>query len=153
MNRVEPGSFLTLHYRVSGPEGDAVVDTFGGGPATLSLGTGELSPSMEACLIGLEAGRRASFELAAGKAFGQRSVELVRRVARSALDGIDDGDGDYAVGDVVRFPTPDGEATFAGVVRQVEDDALTFDFNHPLAGRAVTFDVEIIGVLPGAKTA
>lgn len=155
MNRVEPRSFLTLHYRVSGPEGDAVVDTFGAGPATLSLGTGELSPAMEACLIGLEAGRRASFELPPGEAFGQRSAELVRRISRSALAGVaDDGDAaDYAVGDVVRFPTPDGQASFAGIVREVGDDALTFDFNHPLAGRAVTFDVEIVGVLPAAEEA
>jgi FKBP-type peptidyl-prolyl cis-trans isomerase SlpA len=46
----------------------------------------------------------------------------------------------------VRFPAPGGQ-TIAGVVRAVEDDALVFDFNHPLAGRAVTFDVKLIGVL------
>ena len=147
MNRVEPGSFLTLHYRLSGPEGVAFIDTFGARPATLSLGTGELAPAMEARLLGLAAGSRASFDLAAGEAFGERSAELVQRVKKTVLEEHGDADADYRVGDVVRFPTPDGQASFAGVVREVEDDVLVFDFNHPLAGRPVTFDVELIGVL------
>ncbi|MEO8923000.1 MAG: FKBP-type peptidyl-prolyl cis-trans isomerase [Caldimonas sp.] len=147
MNRVGPGSFLTLHYRLSGPEGIAFIDTFGVQPATLSLGTGELAPAMEARLLGLEAGSRASFEMAPGEAFGERSPELVQRVKKTVLDEQGDADADYRVGDVVRFPTPDGQASFAGVVREVEQDVLVFDFNHPLAGRPVTFDVELIGVL------
>ncbi|HEY5147181.1 MAG TPA: hypothetical protein VII82_10455, partial [Polyangiaceae bacterium] len=79
--------------------------------------------------------------------FGERSAELVQRVKKTVLEEHGDADADYRVGDVVRFPTPDGQASFAGVVREVEDDVLVFDFNHPLAGRPVTFDVELIGVL------
>ena len=122
MNRVEPGSFLTLHYRLSGPDGAAFVDTFGAQPATLSLGTGELAPAMEARLLGLAEGSRASFELAAGEAFGERNPELLQRVNRALLDEHGEADAEYRVGDVVRFPTPDGQASFAGVVREVEGD-------------------------------
>ncbi len=64
---VEPGSFLTLHYRLGGSARD-IINTFGGKPATLSLGTGELSPAVERCLLGLEEGTRATFELPAGEA-------------------------------------------------------------------------------------
>jgi FKBP-type peptidyl-prolyl cis-trans isomerase SlpA len=140
-------SFLTLHYRLQGPDGSAFVDTFGGPPATLTLGSGELAPAMEAKLIGMAAGERGSFALADGEAFGERNPELLQRVRRSLLDEHGDADHDYRVGDVVSFPTPDGQGSFAGVVREVGADALVFDFNHPLAGRAVTFDVELIGVL------
>lgn len=147
MNRVEPGSFLTLHYRLSGAGGTAFVDTFGAQPATLSLGTGELAPAMEARLIGLGAGSEESFSLAPGEAFGERDAGLVQRVQRSLLDVHGDADGDYQVGDVVRFPAPGGEGSFAGVVREVGADALVFDFNHPLAGQAVTFDVKLVAVL------
>ena len=147
MNRVEPSSFLTLHYRLSGPDGEPFVDTFGSQPATLSLGTGELAPAMEQRLIGLPEGSRESFALAAGEAFGERSPALLQRVRRALLDAHGDADGDYQVGDVVRFPAPDGQGSFAGIVREVEGDALVFDFNHPLAGRPVTFDVELIGIL------
>ncbi len=55
--RVEPGSFLTLHYRLAGPRGD-IINTFDGKPATLSLGSGELSPAVESCLLGMQEGTR-----------------------------------------------------------------------------------------------
>ncbi len=146
--RVEAGSFLTLHYRLRGPRGEAFIDTFDGPPATLSLGTGELAPAMEARLLGLTVGSEASFELEPGEAFGARSDALVQRLTRSLLAaGSSADEGDYEVGDVVRFPAPGGEACFAGVVRAVDADSLVFDFNHPLAGAAVRFEVKLIGVL------
>lgn len=147
MTAIQPGSFLTLHYRLAGPDGAAVVDTFGGAPATLSLGTGELAPAMEQRLIGLAEGTRASFELAAGEAFGERNPALLQRVARRLMVEIGDADQQYRVGDVVSFPTPDGQGSYAGVVRELGADWLLFDFNHPLAGQPVRLDVHVIGVL------
>lgn len=147
MNHVRPGSFLTLHYRLAGPEGDDIVNTFAAQPATLSLGTGELAPAMEERLLGLAEGTRTSFELAAGVAFGARNPDLVQRVRRSLLAELGDPDERYDVGDVVQFPTPDGQGRYAGVVCEVGDESLLFDFNHPLAGRPVTFEVHVIGVL------
>lgn len=147
MNHVQPGSFLTLHYRLSGPDGDALINTFNDKPATLSLGTGELAPAMEQRLLGLAEGTRRSFELAAGEAFGERNPELLQHVKRSLLAELGDPAAEYHVGDVVQFPTPDGQGAYAGVVREVGAEALLFDFNHPLAGRPVTFEVQLIGVL------
>ena len=147
MNHVQPQSFLTLHYRLSGPDGADIVNTFADKPATLSLGTGALAPAIEARLLGLTEGTRASFQLAAGEAFGERNPELVQRVKRSLLDELGNPAEHYSVGDVVQFPTPDGQGAYAGVVREVAGDALLFDFNHPLAGRPVTFEVQLIGVL------
>jgi FKBP-type peptidyl-prolyl cis-trans isomerase SlpA len=147
LNHVQTGSFLTLHYRLAGPDGADVINTFTDKPATLSLGTGELAPAMEARLIGLAEGARASFELAAGEAFGERNPELLQRVKRALLDELGEAGEQYRVGDVVQFPTPDGQGHYAGVVREVDDDVLVFDFNHPLAGRPFTFEVQLIGVL------
>jgi FKBP-type peptidyl-prolyl cis-trans isomerase SlpA len=147
LNHVRPGSFLTLHYRLAGPDGDDIVNTFHERPATLSLGNGELAPAMEARLLGLAEGTHTSFELAGGEAFGERNPELLQRVKRTLLAELGDPDEQYHVGDVVQFPTPDGQGRYAGVVREVDDDALLFDFNHPLAGRPVTFEVHLIGVL------
>ncbi|HET9823579.1 MAG TPA: FKBP-type peptidyl-prolyl cis-trans isomerase [Burkholderiaceae bacterium] len=147
MTAIQPGSFLTLHYRLAGPDGATVVDTFGGAPATLSMGTGELAPAMERRLVGLAEGAQASFELAAGEAFGERNPQLLQRVARRLLAEIGDADAQYQVGDVVSFPTPDGQGSYAGVVRELGEDWLLFDFNHPLAGQPVRLDVHVIGVL------
>jgi FKBP-type peptidyl-prolyl cis-trans isomerase SlpA len=147
MSAVQPGSFLTLHYRLCGPDGGALVDTFDEPPATLTLGSGALAPAMEQRLIGLPEGARESFELAAGEAFGERNPELLQRVKLSLLHELGDPDAQYAVGDVVQFPTPDGGASYAGVVREVGEGWLLFDFNHPLAGQPVRFDVHVVGIL------
>jgi len=146
-NLVAHGSFLTLHYRLAGPDGADVVNTFNEQPATLSLGTGELAPAMESRLVGLAEGSRATFELAPGEAFGERNPELLQRVKLALLHELGDPDATYGIGDVVQFPTPGGEGAYAGVVREVGDDWLLFDFNHPLAGQALTFEVQVIGVL------
>jgi FKBP-type peptidyl-prolyl cis-trans isomerase SlpA len=152
--RIQPGSFLTLHYRLSGPEGD-IINTFNDKPATLTLGTGELAPAVEQRLIGLTEGAQATFEIPAGEAFGERNPEMVQWVARKLLNDMGDPDEEYHVGDVVQFATPDGMSSYAGAVKQVgkdgdgdgKADAVLFDFNHPLAGQPVTFEVRVIGVL------
>ena len=147
---VRAGSFLTLHYRLGGPAGD-VINTFGGKPATLSLGAGELSPAVEQRLLGLAEGTRTAFDIPTGEAFGPRNPEMVQWVARRLLNQMGDPQEQYRVGDVVQFPTPDGLGSYAGAVQQVGNrdsaDAVLFDFNHPLAGQAVTFEVELIGIL------
>jgi FKBP-type peptidyl-prolyl cis-trans isomerase SlpA len=157
MPLVQADSFLTLHYRLAGPNGADFINTFGAKPATLSMGSGQLSQALEDCLMGLPEGRHAMFELAPGTAFGPRDEARLQWVARKLLDKLGQPGRRYCEGDVVQFPAPDGSASFAGAVRQVgvgqghgappAADAVLFDFNHPLAGMAVRFEVKLIGVL------
>ncbi len=146
---VQNGSFLTLHYRLAGPDGDDLVNTFNDKPATLAVGSGEMSPALEARLIGLTDGTHTTIELAAGEAFGPHNPEMLQRVAMKLMRELGDPDESWNVGDVVRFPTPDGQGSFAGVVREMDagGEWILFDFNHPLAGQPVTFEVQLIGVL------
>lgn len=147
MSTVQPGSFLTLHYRLAGPQGD-LINTFGDKPATLSLGSGELTPALEERLLGLHEGSHHTLQIAPGEAFGPRNPELMQWVARQLLHELGDPMEKYVAGDVVQFPTPDGLGQYAGTVVEVAPDgAVLFDFNHPLAGQAVTFEVQLIGVL------
>ena len=147
MSTVQPGSFLTLHYRLAGPHGD-VINTFTDKPATLSLGSGELSPAVEQHLLGLEEGTHTTLQIAAGEAFGEHNPDMVQWVARKLMNELGDPMEKYTLGDVVQFPTPDGIGAYAGTVLQVSaDGAVQFDFNHPLAGQPVTLEVKIIGVL------
>ncbi|CAN5299334.1 peptidylprolyl isomerase [soil metagenome] len=147
MNLIHASSFLTLHYRLAGPDGTDLINTFADKPATLSLGTGELSPAIEARLIGLAEGARAQFELAPGEAFGERKADMLQRVKKSLLTQLSAAGTEYGVGDVVQFPTPDGQGAYAGLVREVGEDWFLFDFNHPLASQPVSFEVQVIGVL------
>lgn len=139
---VAAGSYLTLRYRVSLPDGIEAVSTFGMGPATLALGTGQLAEPLEKCLIGMRAGERAAYTLEPEAAFGLRNPELIQRIARSALPRtLDD-----AAGSRMSFTDASG-VQFAGTLIEQDATHAVFDFNHPLAGRSVVFEAEIIGIM------
>lgn len=146
---VQPDSFLTLHYRLSGLDGTEHVSTFDMSPATLQMGGGQLAASLEACLLGLGVGEHHVFELEANDAFGQHNPRLVERIARSALPP----DMELKVNSLVEFTAPGSAAVpsapggLAGLLRELTDTTAVFDFNHPLAGQPVRFEVKIIGIL------
>ncbi len=150
MNTPQPavaeGAFLTLHYRLSAADGRDIVTTFDDTPATLQLGTGQLAPFLEACLVGLPEGTHRLFELSAAQAFGERNPALLQRVSLKTLRENSDLAETYAVGDLVDFAAPGG-GRFAGVLLELGEQDALFDFNHPLAGQSVKFEVRIIGVL------
>ena len=139
---VGPESHLTLRYRVCLPDGTEAVSTFGMNPATLSLGAGQMAETLERCLIGMRAGERSAFTLEPESGFGLRNPELVHRIARSALPrGLEE-----EVGAKVAFTDASG-AQFAGTLLDKSDTHAVFDFNHPLAGRTIIFEAEIVGVM------
>jgi FKBP-type peptidyl-prolyl cis-trans isomerase SlpA len=95
----------------------------------------------------LSEGTRTTFEVPAGEAFGERNPDMQQWVSKTMLQEFGDPDEQYTPGDVVQFPAPNGQGSFACAVQQVSDDAVLFDFNHPLANQPVTFEVQIIGIL------
>lgn len=139
---VGPQSYLTLRYRVTLPDGTDAVSTFGSRPATLALGSGQLAEPLERCLIGMQAGERTAYTLEAEAAFGLHNPELVQRIARNALPRELDDEG----GSQMAFTDASG-ARFAGTLLEYDATHAVFDFNHPLAGRTVVFEAEIIGIL------
>lgn len=143
---ITDAAYLTLHYRLASPDDRDIVSTFQDNPATLQLGMGQLAPFLEACLIGLPEGAHRVFELPPEKAFGPRNPDLLQRVSRTTLDQNSQRGEEYAIGDLVEFAAPSG-GRFAGVLREISTDDALFDFNHPLAGQSLKFEVKIIGIL------
>jgi FKBP-type peptidyl-prolyl cis-trans isomerase SlpA len=143
---VNESSYLTLHYRLAVAGGSDVITTFNGTPATLLLGQGQLAPFLEERLIGLPEGTHQIFELSAQEAFGERNPELIQSVSKATLEENSVPGADYLVGEVVEFNAPKG-GRFAGVLLEIHDDSALFDFNHPMAGRALQFEVKLISVL------
>lgn len=140
--RIAGDSFVTLHYRLVLDDGSEAVSTFDLSPATLQMGSGQLAEPLERQLIGMAAGEKKSSRLPPGDAFGEHNPRLVERIARSALPpGLD-----LRENTLVEFGAPDGGG-FAGFCRELGDDYAVFDFNHPLAGKSLTFEVKIIGVM------
>ena len=139
---VRPDSLITLNYRLAASDDIELISTFGTSPATLQLGSGELAPLLEARLAGLSVGERRTFMLEPEQAYGAHKPQLVRRVPRQELAQ----DGAIALHTLVEFAAPNG-AKFSGLVRELDADSAMVDFNHPLAGKSLTFEVEIIGIL------
>ncbi len=110
------------------------------------MGLGQLAEPLERCLLGLAQGAHGTFDLPAGQAFGDRNPALVQRVTRAMLDANAEPGTDWTPGDLVDFPAPDG-SRYAGVLKAIDERGAVFDFNHPLAGRPIRFEVRIIGVL------
>lgn len=139
---ISSNSLVTLHYRIRQSEGAILISTFESQPATLQLGQNELSPKLEQALLGLKNGEKKAIHFAAGEIFGMRHPDLVGRIPREDLPINDEID----VHTVISFTGPDGNP-FSGLVLELDEHSALIDFNHPLAGKAVEFDVEIIGVL------
>lgn len=141
-NTVCTDSYLTLHYRVAALDGEDFVSTFGMSPSTLQMGSGQLAECLEQRLIGLSEGERKIFELAPEEAFGATNPRLLERIARAALPT----DAVLVENALLEFSAPNG-ASFSGFLRQLDATHALIDFNHPLAGKAIRFEVEIIAVL------
>lgn len=147
VHRVGPGSHLTLHYRIAIDQPPSeVFSTFGQNPATLQLGIGQLAEPLERCLWGLAEGDRRGFKLLPTEAFGERNPQLIQSLSRAVFDRHLTSDTDYQPGDLVELPAPGG-GRYAGVLKAIDDQQVLFDFNHPLAGHTIQFEVHILGVL------
>ena len=140
---VLPDSYLTLHYRLSDDAGNEFVSTFDLSPATLQMGSGQLAEPLEKCLIGLSTQQRRLFQLGAIEAFGEYNPQLVERIALAALPP----EVELKENSLIEFGAPDGGAGFAGFLRELNATTALFDFNHPLAGKPICFEVEIIGIM------
>ena len=137
--RISETSTVTLHFSLLLPSGEEIDTTRNGDPATFTMGDGSLLPGFEAALIGLQAGDASQIQLPAAEAFGEHNAGNVQLIARDRF-----ADLELEEGLVVSFAAPDGE--LPGVVVGLYDETVKVDFNHPLSGTDITFDVAIINV-------
>jgi len=143
---LRPGSLVTLHYRLE-CAGQEVVNTFDEGPETFTLGVGELEARLEALLLGLNVGDHLTFELGPGEAFGPRDPALIHTLPRGDFVANLAADMELVVNGGVDFTLPNGQ-TLTGTVLEIDADNVRVDFNHPLAGLPVFFEVKILAIEP-----
>lgn len=136
---IGPGSRVTLHFSVLLETGEEVDTTRRGRPASFVMGDGNLLPGFEAVLVGLKAGDDAQIPLEPMAAFGERDPKNVQILPAEQFRGMA-----LEPGLMVSFAAPDGE--LPGVVLRVFESTVEVDFNHPLAGRRLIFDVSILAV-------
>jgi FKBP-type peptidyl-prolyl cis-trans isomerase SlpA len=110
------------------------------------MGSGQFAPCFEKVLLGLGVSEKRSAVLTPEESFGERKEDLIQWVSLQALKEGREDDVEFHPGDVIEFNAPGG-AQYAGVLQSINEEGAWFDFNHPLAGRPVTFEAEIIAIL------
>ncbi|MBM7063097.1 peptidylprolyl isomerase [Pseudomonas sp. UL073] len=138
--RIGPDKEVTLHFALSLESGEVVDSTFDKQPATFKVGDGNLLPGFEAALFGLKAGDKRTLRVDPENGFGQPNPQNVQVMPRSQFQ-----DMELSTGLLVIFNDA-ANTELPGVVKAFDDAQVTIDFNHPLAGKTLSFDVEIVDV-------
>ena len=140
--KIGENSEVVFHFSIKLEDGSAADSTkVHNKPAKVVMGDGSLTANFEKCLLGLSAGDEKSFKLAPEDAFGMPNPDNIYYVDRSKFGS----DTPAEVGAIIAFTQPDG-TDLPGLIREVAGDSVTVDFNHPLAGQHVEFEVEILEV-------
>ncbi|WP_420001718.1 FKBP-type peptidyl-prolyl cis-trans isomerase [Acinetobacter sp. LF10] len=143
--RIQDGSKVDLHFSVSIENGVEIDNTRGRDePVTLVIGDGNLLPHFEKALFGLRAGDRRTVHLPPEDAFGPWNPENIQIFDTVKFEQRP------IVGHMIEFEDK-AKATLFGIVKSVNDDSTEIDFNHPLAGKNITFEVEIFRVTPAGQ--
>lgn len=139
--QIQTGTSVTLHFSLALENGHIVDSNFEGNPATFSVGDGNLLPGFESSLLGLEVGDEREFIISPENAFGQHNAQNVQSVDRGNFD-----ESDLEIGSILSFQNGDGE--LPGVIIALEENLVMVDFNHPLSGKNIVFQVKIVEINP-----
>lgn len=129
-----------IHYAVSDSEDTLIDSSYDHQPLAVIHGTGYLIPGLESALEGHEAGDKFTVTVAPENGYGERYDDYVQTVPKEMFAEIDD----LQIGAQLRATTDDGEQTV--IVVDMDDDSITVDGNHPLAGIELKFEVEVLEV-------
>ncbi len=140
---IEKDTVVTIHYRLSEPGGGMIEESYGAAPLSYLQGHHGLLVAVEQALAGKQAGDKVSLTLPPEQAYGARDEQAIVRVPKSHVLG-DAKNRVYKPGMVIRVNAND--RTRAVVVVKVGLKMLDVDSNHPLAGKTLTFDIDVIDV-------
>lgn len=142
MSVITENSEVLMHFAIKLEDGSVADSTQAmGKPAKFRMGDGSLTDNFEKCLLGLAAGEQSSFVLEPEDAFGHSNPDNIHHVDLTKFGA----DAPAEVGTIIAFAGPDGN-DIPGIITEVVGDSVTVDFNHPLAGQRVTFDVEVVTI-------
>lgn len=138
-------SKVTLHFSISTASDLQIDSTFDKAAASFVMGDGSLLPGFENKLIGLQAGDERHFVLPASDAFGDINPDSIHALDKRQFKDMDLHGNELSEGLIVSFAGA-GKRPMPGVVKKIDGDKVTVDFNHPLAGQTIKFRVNIIAV-------
>ena len=141
MAQAKRGDTVHVHYRGTLDDGTEFDSSAGSDPIVFTLGAGQVIPGFETAIEGMSTGDRKTERIEAENAYGGHRDELLFTVGREQMP---DG-ADVEVGDMLRVGFPDGSSA-AVQVAALDGESVTLDANHPLAGKNLTFELELVSI-------
>jgi FKBP-type peptidyl-prolyl cis-trans isomerase 2 len=138
---VKKGDTVRLHYTGKLESGEEFDTSRGREPLTFEVGKGQLIPGIEEAVLGMEEGETKEVSISPEKGYGETKEELIREFPRSVL-----GPSQIQEGQIVQLQTNDGQIVSA-LVKKLTEDTVTFDFNHPLSGKVLQFELELVEIV------
>lgn len=140
---IGPGTKITPHFALQLDNGELVDTNFERDPATFTVGDGNLLPGFEKALFGMLEGEHKTVVIKPEDGFGQRNPNNIQEIARSQFSP------DLELSEGLMLSFADAQKTeLPGVVVRFDEDVVVVDFNHPLAGRDILFEVAILKIEP-----
>ncbi len=136
------GTEITLHFSLKLDSGEVIDSNFDGDPATFVMGDGNMLPGFEQKLEGMSVGEQESFMIKPEDGFGQSNPNNFQTMPRDQFDDVE-----LVEGLMMSFADAQ-KAELPGVVSAFDDETVTIDFNHPLAGREIVFEAKIVAIAP-----
>ncbi len=136
---IQNGSKVTINYSLK-VDGEVIDTSKGGDPLTYEQGSGQIIPGLETKLMGLNAGDKKNVTVEPADAYGDRDPEAIKQVPRAAFQDA----SALKVGSVVKGAV--GEHEFQAIVTEVGNEDVVLDMNHPLAGKTLEFEIEVVAV-------
>jgi peptidylprolyl isomerase len=141
MSQAKSGDSVKIHYTGTLDDGTQFDSSAGREPLAFDLGSGQVIPGFDKAVDGMSVGESKSVNIVAEDAYGPHQAQMVQEVPRSALPE----DMEPTEGMGLQAQSPDGGVANL-VVTSVQEDSITVDGNHPLAGKALNFDIELVSI-------
>jgi FKBP-type peptidyl-prolyl cis-trans isomerase SlyD len=135
---------ITFHYTLQDKDGEVLDSSRDGDPLPFLEGVRQIVPGLESELVKMAIGERRKVTVASAQGYGPHHAQLIQKVNRAEMPG-----EDIQVGD--RFEAGNGEQTMIVTVTALDDQHVTLDGNHPLAGQDLFFDVEVTAIRPATS--
>jgi FKBP-type peptidyl-prolyl cis-trans isomerase SlyD len=136
---------VSIHYTLTNDDGEVLDSSIGDEPLVYLHGTGNIISGLEDALLGKALGDKFNVRIAAKDAYGEQNNEMIQVISRDMFEGIDE----IEVG--MQFHADVSSGSGEVTIVKIEGDDITIDGNHPLAGVALTFDVEVVATRPATK--
>ena len=136
---IDQGRKVTMHFAIKLTDGQIVDSNFEGAPVEFEVGDGNIPEGFEAALTGLKVGDHLDLTIDPERGFGQHNPSNIQTMKRS-----DFKDMELEPGLVISFQEPGGE--LPGVIVEFDDERVEVDFNHPLAGKTILFEVQVLSI-------